>query len=139
MVVMNRDAYLKDNFSSETPYTLTRTGSIRGREIFLLTLYPFSYNPGKQTYKLRTHFQIREANLPLDEKSRQPSIAFIVGAQFAKSDSLHSYLEYKKSLGFHVETIPESARVVSGLAITTALDSQDQRFQPLRASTQRAV
>ena len=84
-------------------YEITEAGSVRGKNQFLVTLYPVDFNGLSNSLKIARNFNVEVKKSSQKEiDSAQDGIVFIVGSKFKNSPSLAKYMEFKSSLGFQV-------------------------------------
>lgn len=115
-LVINKAAYESKDFQPKVPYSIESAGSVRGRERYLLTLYPVTYSPLNKSYELISSFKVVVPKT-LEPQNKSDGYIFLVAQQFSKSPAVKRYQAFKESLGFDVTVViidegqePESIR-----------------------------
>ncbi|MCB9095041.1 MAG: hypothetical protein H6621_08245 [Halobacteriovoraceae bacterium] len=101
-LALNKEIYTKDSFYPQKDIEFTYAGSIHGVKKWLVTVFPYHYNPVSKeiktfekvilSYKTSRSEKLLERKL----KSRtQKVLLFVVGQKFKDSESLKKYMEYK--------------------------------------------
>ncbi len=104
--VMNEAVYGADAYWPEKNYEITDAGSVNGKKQYLVSLYPFSYNPVTNSYRLYREFSVNTTKAISSLAVSKPEIfAFIVGKKFSDTPSLKAYQDFKRSLGYVVKNI----------------------------------
>ncbi len=83
-------------------YEVISSGSIRGVDQNLVTLYPVVYSPKTSTYKIISKFEVVVDAGEAQVDTRPENFAMIVGSKFAESKVLKKLEEHKTKLGFEV-------------------------------------
>ena len=112
-------AYRSMSFMANQEYTIEAAGSIRGEARKLVTLRPFQYRPGSGEYHMIRSFRVtvRQASSLIADQNVTPTIAMVIGAQFAESPKLNELIQLKESQGFRVQRI-----VVGQNSVNTDVD-----------------
>lgn len=104
---MDESFYARDEFWPNQAYSIEEAGSVRGQKQYLVSLFPVSYNPARQSFKWLGEFVVSVAHTSpfADGPSKPEAFAFIVGKNFLDSPSLKEYQDFKRSLGYITRTI----------------------------------
>ncbi len=114
--VMNGAIYKSNMSWPKTDYSVTKAGSLRGQEQFMVTLHPFIYSPSMNRYVVQNRFVVvvpKTAKVSKQKSTAAESMVFIVGEKFKESPSLQQYAQLKKSLGYHVDFIEIGSEIQS--------------------------
>lgn len=103
-VAYNQAAYTSQNLLGDTPFTVENSASIRGKMRKLVTLRPFAYRPSSGVYNLRDRFvvEVRTTSDVKGSSNAVPTIAFVIGAQFASHPKIAELEASKLSQGYRV-------------------------------------
>ncbi len=102
---MNRAAYQTSSFMPLLKYRIDEAGTVNGSKQFLVTVYPFSYNPKTGQYKLSNRFDVQVRNAEVISRSSVETFVFIIGQKYKNNSSLNRYMQFKKELGYQVKQI----------------------------------
>lgn len=99
----DKKLYESDSFFPKGDYDIKAIGSYKGKKRFLVTVYPFKYNPKMESFNVRKSFSIKVSNSYKRENviNGLDTIAFIVGQKYGDSQDLERYINFKRSLGFN--------------------------------------
>ncbi len=102
----NKSSYEVDSFYPALDYKIEKSGSIRGQQQYLITLFPLKYNPAAKSYEQIKSFKIEVKSQASTKNLKNLNhIVFVVGEEFKENSNLLNYMDLKKSLGFKVSTI----------------------------------
>lgn len=111
LFIQNLAHYKNNAFWPLKSFDVTDAGSINGKRRQLVTVYPYSYNPVLSQYKLRSDFSVivksnKFANInKVKAADKKDLFVFIVGKAFKDAESLKSYEQLKRTLGYEVREI----------------------------------
>ena len=106
--VINNAFYKTNSYWPNQYYSVEDAGTVKGVKRKLVTIYPFHYNPASNAYSVKPNFRVEVKQAPVMKRfSRQlPELfVFVVANRFKNSPSLQEYIDFKKSLGYQVETL----------------------------------
>lgn len=103
--VMDRTAYETSVFLPLNKFQISEAGSVKGVKQYLVTVYPFSYNPKSGQYRLTSNFDVAVKDVAEVESKGVETFVFVIGSQFKDHAELQKYMEFKKELGYHIEKI----------------------------------
>jgi hypothetical protein len=97
-------AYESDQWMPGAPYSVSPAGFRDGQPLQLVTLYPIAYQAKSGKWSFRQNFTVVARRRPVVTHRAEPLFAFVVGAKFASSPSLASYIGFKQKQGYRVVT-----------------------------------
>ncbi len=114
---MSHAIYKENQYMPAKDFDIEPAGSIRGKSRYLVSVYPFKYNPVDNSYIIKKFFSIKIRNTSFREEAQKTdAIAFIIGNKFSQGPAVLKYMEFKKQLGY--EIIP----LIVGKDVFTAQD-----------------
>lgn len=103
-VAYDAPTYETDIMNVEPLYGVEKVASYRGLPRQMVTLNAMRYNPVSGFYQYHNHYRVTVTS-SFKEAQTQPTLALVVGAQFASSPSVDNLVRSKESQGFRVRKI----------------------------------
>ena len=102
-----QSAYEVKEYLPSVDYKIDNSGSVNGKQKKLITVYPFKYKANSSQYKINASFTVivKKSLNKNNTKNKRDVFAFIVGKNYADSESFKTYVNFKRKIGYQTETI----------------------------------